>query len=304
MQFLLLVFVPAATAYYNDIAVSSLLSPVGYKIVGATTADGAGNSVSALGDINNDGIPDVIIGAPASASSSGSAYVVYGSTSATTANLINALSTQQFRITGSAPGASCGNSVSSAGDFNGDGIIDYLVGAPAIQSTYVVFGISTLPTSVSLLDFPLQTVPGMKIIGPSSEFSGWAVSGIGDVNGDGNADVITGAYTASALEFTNCGAAYVIFGNSASSTSTFSLSESMPPFMGFKIIGSDSNERMGHSVAGLGDVNGDGKPDFIVSSFASSSSMFTTPVAAVVIFGHISHLDRRPQYCVAKRTWL
>ena len=113
-----------------------------------------------------------------------------------------------------------GYSVSGAGDVNGDGLTDLVVGAPyadpvgttSAGESYVVFG-RDAGTAVSLADVASGT-GGFVINGiDGSDGSGWSVSGAGDVNGDGRADLIVGAYGADPGENTEAGESYVIFGH-------------------------------------------------------------------------------------------
>lgn len=126
----------------------------GFTMTGSATNESLGYSTSGAGDINGDGIDDVIIGAHNAANNgneSGSAYVVYGSESPFAATInINALNaTQGFRIDGFDEGDSFGISVNSVGDFNSDGIGDFIVGAEGADvdsssepkgAAYVIYG--------------------------------------------------------------------------------------------------------------------------------------------------------------------
>jgi hypothetical protein len=137
-----------------DIDLSNLAPADGFKIEGADDNDYSGWSVSSAGDINGDGIDDMLIGAynadPSSRNSAGSSYFILGKSGATRSDidLSNLALADGFRIDGAADDDNSGWSVSSAGDVNGDGTDDMLIGAynadPSLRdgagSTYVIFG--------------------------------------------------------------------------------------------------------------------------------------------------------------------
>ncbi|MCX7298916.1 MAG: integrin alpha, partial [Rhodobacterales bacterium] len=132
---------------------SSLNGTNGFQISGAAAYDGCGISVSAAGDVNGDGFDDIIIGAygadPNGNYNSGASYVVFGKAGGFDANLnLSTLDgTNGFRISGEAGADYSGFSVSAAGDVNGDGVDDIIVGArgadpngSASGASYIIFG--------------------------------------------------------------------------------------------------------------------------------------------------------------------
>ena len=119
---------------------NALPASEGFLINGVSQDDLAGFSVAGAGDVNGDGLADVIIGAPganATGPFSGAAYVVFGRRNAATVNLSNsALSPSDgFLIRGAATDNQAGFSVAGAGDVNGDGRADVIVGAPEANTT-------------------------------------------------------------------------------------------------------------------------------------------------------------------------
>jgi hypothetical protein len=196
----------------------------GFVINGQTEYDYSGRSVSAAGDVNGDGLADLIVGAsgadPASGTDAGKSYVVFGKTGTTAIDLSAvAAGIGGFVINGQAATDYSGFSVSSAGDVNGDGLADLIVGAysadPAGRSvagkSYVVFG-KTGTTAIDLSAVEAGS-GGFVINGQSAgDSSGISVSAAGDVNGDGLADLIVGAVNADPAGRLDAGKSYVIFG--------------------------------------------------------------------------------------------
>ncbi len=174
--------------------------------------EGPNSVVGNAGDVNGDGFDDVIVGAPSAyqnGSYSGIAYVVFGKGSDFDAvlDLDNLDGSNGFKLTGSSL-ESVGHVVSGAGDVNGDGFDDVIVGGAA---SYVVFGQATgfdATLDVSILDGS----NGVILKGPENEWVGYSASGAGDINGDGFDDLIVGAPNAG-LNGDYAGASYVIFGS-------------------------------------------------------------------------------------------
>jgi hypothetical protein len=198
----------------------------GFVINGAAADDYSGFSVSSAGDVNGDGLDDLIVGANGAdpnGTYSGASYVVFGKADGTSVNLSDiANGTGGFVINGAAIFDFSGGSVSSAGDVNGDGFDDLIVGArladPSGTATrtgasYVVFGKNNT-NSVDLSAIASGTSNlGFVITGASAgDNSGGSVSSAGDVNGDGFDDLIVGAPYADTSGTNNAGASYVVFG--------------------------------------------------------------------------------------------
>jgi hypothetical protein len=222
-----------------------------------------------------------------------------------------------FIIRGAAEFDNAGSSIASAGDVNGDGMTDLLIGAPNVNrdgfitagAAYVIYGKKTPTGGTSwsgLTDDPtmagrkildlatLKSSDGFIIQGESEAGSpprtgsalGNSVEGLGDINGDGYADIGIGASAASP---DNNGKAYVIFG-SASGQGAKDANDrqvldvaTMLPSQGFILQGSAG--WLGTSVGAAGDVNRDGLADFIVSAPYLTNAGRTSTGVSYVIYG-------------------
>ena len=200
-----------------------------------------------------------------------------------------------FTISGLKAKDFLGSSVSRAGDINGDGKADIIIGAPRVDhaepdvalgkgEAYVIFGSSSFQSSFDLSK--LDGNNGFAINGLNQDMLGYSVSGAGDVNGDGKADIIIGAPYSSFNSLTNAGQAYVIFGSS-SFQSSFNLSN-LNGNNGFVVNGLTSGDMLGASVGIGGDVNGDGKADIIIGANHASPNGSNMSGQAYVIFGSSS----------------
>jgi hypothetical protein len=214
----------------------------GFVLIGSDTDGLSGHSVSGAGDVNRDGMDDLIIGAyradPGSLDSgAGESYVVFGSTRGFPAIVPLASlypagggdGSRGFVLTGIDAGDGSGESVSDAGDVSGDGIDDLIVGAGHADQgggsiageSYVVFGstegFSAIVPLASL--YPAGGGDGSRgvvLTGiDAGDESGHSVSGAGDVNGDGIDDVIVGALGADPGGDSSAGESYVVFGRPA-----------------------------------------------------------------------------------------
>ena len=209
-----------------------------------------GSQVAGAGDVNGDGYADIIVGAPYWSSNNavaeGRAYVYLGSS--------QGLSTTPGWSADptDASNAHFGTSVAGAGDVNGDGYDDVIVGADA----WAGFDGRAFAYLGGPAGLELEPVWDVE---PDESFSyfGSEVAGLGDVSGDGNADVVVGAWYWSGDTLAE-GRAWVFLSNNGSLTTSASWSAD-PTDLEYAFFG--------FSVAGAGDVNGDGCGDLVVGSF-------------------------------------
>jgi len=206
-----------------------------------------GWSVATAGDVNGDGYSDVIVGAPLYSNGEGEegrAFVYLGSASGLAVTAAWTAESDQIS-------AYFGNSVATAGDVNGDGYSDVIVGARFYDNgesnegrAFVYLGSSSgLAATAAWTSESDQA---------GADF-GWSVATAGDVNGDGYSDVIVGAPYYDNPQ-TNAGRAFVYLGSSSGLAPSYAWSDGT----------NQLSALYGYSVATAGDVNGDGYSDIIV----------------------------------------
>jgi len=288
---------------FPAINLASLNGINGFTINGVSPNDKSGWTVSSAGDFNGDGFEDLIIGAyraTPNGPNSGASYVVFGKGGGFSQYLdLSALvGTNGFAIEGIDAEDFSGFSVSSAGDINGDGCDDLLIGALGADrngpltagESYVVFG-KTSGFSATLKLSDLNGINGFVINGiDQGDSSGRSVSSAGDINGDGFDDIIIGAYEASPHGFRS-GESYVLFGKATGFSLNFNLA-SLNGANGFIINGIDAGDQTGSSVSSAGDINGDGFDDLLIAAFRAAPDGRLSAGETYVVFGRAGNFTK------------
>ncbi|MDX2050548.1 MAG: FG-GAP-like repeat-containing protein, partial [Rickettsiaceae bacterium] len=181
-------------------------------------------------------------------------------------NLATLTSSQGFWLQGINTNDYTGSSVSNAGDVNGDGYSDMIIGASGYSSyagrAYVIYG---GPALASINLGSLTSSQGFTVDGiNTNDETGVSVSSAGDINNDGYYDVMISASGYSSY----AGRTYIIYGGS--SLQNINLA-SLTSSQGFLVQGANSNDHLGFSVSSAGDLNNDGYDDMIIGAYGYSS---------------------------------
>lgn len=240
---------------------------------GIATNDNAGWALGEAGDVNGDGHADILVGswnaAPDGIAYAGETYLVYGADT-----LPSSLSLAQADVRFS--GLATGDEVSGAGDVNGDGYSDLLLGAYGADSAgdvFLILGGSDLPATLDLAD------ADTRFIGQDPSNFGFQVAGVGDVNGDRLDDILIGAPGADPFGLSIAGSASLIYG-STNLSPTYDVAQA-----DVRIDGTELYGYLGFSTSGAGDVNGDGHADLLLGLPQSSPNGLTSAGSACVFLG-------------------
>ncbi len=260
----------------------------GFRLSGGTAGDGAGGAIAGVGDINGDGIGDLLVGAPSAVNGAfaqaGLLYGVLGQANRNADVELAALNGTNggFVLTGQGNSTTLGASVAGRGDFNGDGLSDFVFGAPGKTlgqgEAYEMFGTSgaltTLngfsPVNLNPTSASFPTNDGVKMVAPATFGlrTGEAVATGGDFNGDGFADSVVGmplVDTNGASAGDSQGQVFIAFGGPSSLTNLSLTSAGMTGTGGINLDGTVDFGQVGRSVA-MGDFDGDHLADVVISA--------------------------------------
>jgi len=239
------------------------------QFFGESRFQGVGYSIANNGDLNGDGLDDIIIGAPAGNSQTrveGKVYIVLGRQTADWGNQFILASSADGALEGEKPWDRLGVAVTFVGDMNGDGFDDFLVGAPDYdferETTGKIYFFLGKASGWHLKAKALPEARATFISVRSNASAGFSLAGVGDVNGDALPDFLIGA--------PGINQTFLIYGRKNPNWGyNFNLNQDADVIFTGEQYGGEQN---GYSVAAAGDVNGDGINDMLISAIHSRAN--------------------------------
>ncbi len=268
----------------------------GFVVNGLNSSDNLGSVVSFIEDINNDGIDDIMLGAPTTDSlAKGHCYIIFGSTAPFSShfNLSSINGSNGFSITGINNGDQICLDLNSLGDINGDGVSDISLSSGVVTNingnsfahNYIIFG----KIGGFLSNFNLSLIDGSNgfilnsIDSVVDNFEITSINRAGDFNNDGIDDFVLGASFAD-NNGADSGSAYLIFGSSQPWPSEFDLT-TLNGNNGFTVSGISEFDRFGKEANKVGDVNHDGIDDLIIGAVEIEPMNPVNYPVSYVLFG-------------------
>lgn len=239
------------------------LADADVSFVGEASMALAGFAGAGVGDVNKDGYPDLAIGSHGMNTSAGKVYLVLGGSPSKFVKNMELSSFPSYK--GEASNNYAGYSIAAAGDVNGDSIADYLIGAygnsqkaSKAGKVYLMLG----RTGSYSANMPLSQITSYYLGQSAKDYAGFSVAGVGDLNKDKRSDFVIGAPGRDEAGDAS-GMFAVVYGRQGT-FSAYDLGQ-----VNARLIGQHTGDNVGAEAAGLGDIDGDGYADMLLSAHYS-----------------------------------
>ena len=264
-----------ATVHFGPLAGRSTTSEADGLWLGEAAGDRAGIALASAGDADGDGAPDLLVGANTSdlgATDGGVTYLLSGAALADGGGLAGA----SARLIGEAEADRAGRTA-SAGDVDGDGLIDLLAGSPGADTAAADAGLAALVLSPVTGDLSLADADARLLGELAGDRAGVGLAGLGDADGDGTSDLAIGANNADAMG-TDAGVVYLLY---EVPLGTSSLADAPT-----RLLGEADGDTAGWPLAAPGDLDGDGLADLLVGAYGQDTGGSAAGAAYAVAGTH------------------